>query len=292
MRTHLRRVHILKRSALVFIGATLFVASVGAQTQCAELRTGEDAQGRWQLLTPHVGGDVLRYTSSDQSCEFPLQGQAVSAPLVSHDADQAVVATRDGRVIGLPMRGRPWPLPSLRLQGHITAIALSGPGQTGVIAVATHGPDHLHMLSASLQSLQRLRLMDKTGRHTSPICALLVSPQRQSFVALFSDLTELWEVSYNPRAPEIGLGMVHDFQYREGHFVPGYLHPLRTALPWKVAVAGLDGDGHLVQLHGHPALPPAQAALSMVIHLDVRKPVTETARISGPLYTCGRVDLL
>ena len=177
----------------------------------------------------------------------------------------------------------------LQPDGRLTAWALSGPGQPTVLAVATAAPLALTFYSANLQVLQRVPLRDRTGQPGSPICTLLVSPQRQSFVAVFSATGELWELSYNPLAAEIGVGMVHDFQYREGHFVPGYLNPLRTALPWNAAAAGLDAGGHMVQLLSDPN---PQRAKALVIHLDVRKPVPETAHAAEPLRTCQDGSLL
>lgn len=177
----------------------------------------------------------------------------------------------------------------VRLDGRISAWAVSGPGQPTVIAVATRSPAVLSFLAADLQLMHRVPLRDRTGQPASSVCALLVSPQRQSFVAVFSATAELWELSYNPLAAEIGLGMVHDFQYREGHFVPGYLNPLRTALPWSVASAGLDVDGHLVQLDRRA---PTPASESLVVHLDVRKPVPETARLATQPKACVELGLL
>lgn len=175
------------------------------------------------------------------------------------------------------------------LDGRITTWALSAPGLPTVIAVATVAPVALIFLDTNLQRLQRLPLRDRTASQSSPICTLLVSPQRQSFVAIFSDMGELWELSYNPLAAEIGLGMVHDFQYREGHFVPGYLNPLRTSLPWTVAAAGLDAEGHTVQLRSRSAAPGGE---TLVIHLDVRKPVAEAVRTHAPLRVCEKQDVL
>lgn len=289
MRTRLRRVHILQRYALVFIGAMAWALNVSAQTHCADLQVSAQAHGQWQLTTPRDGGDVLRYDSADSRCEVPLHAPALAAPQAVPDTDQAVLALRDGRVLLLPQRGKPWPWQQLALEGRITAMAVSAPGQPTVIAVATAAPLALIFLNPSLQTLQRLRLIDKTAQYSSPICRLLVFPQRQSFVALFPGMAELWELSYNPQAAEIGLGMVHDFQYREGHFVPGYLNPLRTSLPWNVAAAGLDAEGHMVQLRSRFA---AQGGDTLVIHLDVRKPVTEAVRMSEPMRTCEDWNLL
>jgi hypothetical protein len=32
---------------------------------------------------------------------------------------------------------------------------------------------------------------------------------------------EVWEISYDPNAEPVAEGLVHDFQYKEGHFKPG-----------------------------------------------------------------------
>lgn len=286
MRTpHLQRVHVLQRGALVFFGLLVFLSMALAQPACTERQAGHPSQGRWQLVTspPRLSGDVLRYDSPQgPSCEVSLRGQAVAPPQALQGAQKTVVATRDGRVMVLPGQGPLWPWHQVQLDGRITAVAVSGAGSADVIAVATETPRYLHLLNGALQSLQRLPLVDRTAKQASSICALLVSAPRQSFVAVFSAMAELWELSYNPLAPEIGLGMVHDFQYREGHFVPGYLHPLRTALPWNAAAAGLDTDGHLVQLQGPGAATPEP----LVIHLDVRKRVADVARTAEPLQPC------
>ena len=290
MRARLRRVHILQRYALVFIGAVACVLPAWGQTHCADLSIDAQApQGQWRLATRRADGDVLRYDGAGSTCEVPLQGQVLEAPQTMPGTDQAAVALRDGRVILLPLRGKPWPWKQLALEGRITAVATSAPGQAAVLAVATRAPLALVFLGPDLQPLQRLLLVDKTALHSSAVCTLLVSPQRQSFVALFADMGELWELSYNPLAAEIGLGMVHDFQYREGHFVPGYLNPLRTALPWNVAAGGLDADGHMVQLHSRT---PVRGADTLVIHLDVRKPVTEAVHMAAPLRPCEKPKLL
>lgn len=177
----------------------------------------------------------------------------------------------------------------VQLDGHVTAWAVSTVGLPTVIAVATVSPAALIFFDTDLQLLQRLQLRDRSGGQSSPICALLVAPQRQSFVAIFSGMGELWELSYNPWAAEIGLGMVHDFQYREGHFVPGYLNPLRTVLPWNAAAARLDVDGHMVQLRKYQT---TQADGVLVIHLDVRKPVPETVRHATPWQVCEKPGAL
>ena len=53
---------------------------------------------------------------------------------------------------------------------------------------------------------------------------------RKSFVAALKDVPEVWEISYDPKAEPIATGYIHDYQYKEGSFVPGYLNPRRTQL--------------------------------------------------------------
>ena len=172
------------------------------------------------------------------------------------------------------------------LPGRITAAALSGPGPTPVIAVATAAPNALQVFNAQLQPLQNLRLVDRTSRVESPVCAIHVAASRQSFVLVFSSMPEMWELSYNPTAPEMGLGMVHDFQYREGHFVPGYLNPQRSSLPFVAAYSALGTTGHTV------ALRPHANAQTMWIHLDVRKPVADSGELAGDWRSCPASEAL
>ena len=174
------------------------------------------------------------------------------------------------------------------LPGRITAVAVSGPGQATVIAAATMAPYALHLFDQRLVPLQTLRLTDRAGKQESPVCAIHVAESRQSFVVVFSAISELWEVSYNPTAPEIGLGMVHDFQYREGHFVPGYLNPLRSALPFLPAQSALSGDGHAVLLRAPAAAGQTLALPSVELPLDVRKLIGAASENPTRWSDCSR----
>lgn len=172
------------------------------------------------------------------------------------------------------------------LTGRITATAVSGSGQSVVVAVATDAPLGLHFLDANLRLLQTLRLRDRSASFQSPVCTILVAEKRQSFVIVFSAMPELWEVSYNTASPEIGIGMVHDFQYREGHFVPGYLNPLRSSLPAVVRASALSVDGNAVLIRGIGQEGANAPAKEFLLHLDVRKPINEVQAPAYPLQSC------
>jgi hypothetical protein len=88
---------------------------------------------------------------------------------------------------------------------------------------------------------------------------------RMSFVAALKDVKELWEIAYDPKAAEIAEGFVHDFRYREGSFVAGFLNPRRTQL-----------DDYLDDFFFTPDYNEVMgasrdAAQGQVVHLDVRR---------------------
>lgn len=197
-----------------------------------------------------------------------------------------LTAKAAGNVLRVIQHGKTDQASALELPGRITALAVSGNGQAAVIAVATASPYALHLFDAALQPLQRLALADRSSKLQSAVCAIHVAELRQSFVVVFSGMPELWEVSYNPSSPEIGLGMVHDFQYREGHFVPGYLNPLRTALPFMAGAVALGNDGHTVLLREQKEPGAVEQPREAVIHLDVRKPIAPAGETWQKLQAC------
>lgn len=94
---------------------------------------------------------------------------------------------------------------------------------------------------------------------------------RESFVLYSAGLGEVWEISYNPSAPEIALGKIHDFQYREGAFAPGYLHPQRGKAE---GFTGLNLQA-LPAAHGLLGRTDGQV---LFYHLDVRRMIPPPPR--------------
>jgi hypothetical protein len=71
---------------------------------------------------------------------------------------------------------------------------------------------------------------NKERKESSRVSAVYDAAPRQSFVAALKDVPEVWEISYNPKADDIPVGMIHDFKYKEGSFIPGFLNPRRSFL--------------------------------------------------------------
>jgi mono/diheme cytochrome c family protein/DNA-binding beta-propeller fold protein YncE len=107
-------------------------------------------------------------------------------------------------------------------------VAVSPDGQH--VAVANYLPHTLVLLDGELKLLKSIPATDRDGKTSSRVSAVYDAGPRQSFVAALKDVPELWEVSYTRAAEDIPVGKIHDFQYREGAFVPAYLNPRRTQL--------------------------------------------------------------
>jgi len=112
-------------------------------------------------------------------------------------------------------------------------MAVSADGK--FIARATEQPGTLVLMDAELNVLKVHTVMDKNGKNASRVAAVHDAAPRKSFVVALKDVPEVWEVSYDPTSEDIAVGMVHDFQYKEGAFIRGYLNPRRSYLPQPVA---------------------------------------------------------
>jgi hypothetical protein len=68
------------------------------------------------------------------------------------------------------------------------------------------------------------------GAQSSRVSAVYDAAPRSSFVVALKDIPELWEISYDPQAPDIYDGLVHDYRMGEGLARRGYLNVRRTPL--------------------------------------------------------------
>ena len=149
------------------------------------------------------------------------------------------------------------------------------------VAVANYLPHTLVILDADLQLVKVLPVSDKAGKISSRVSAVYDAAPRQSFVAALKDLKEVWEISYNPAAPEIPAGAIHDFQYREGAFVPAFLHPQRSQLD-----DYLD-DFFFTQGYDEVMGASREAGKGQVINLDARKKIADLALPGMPHLGSG-----
>ena len=188
---------------------------------------------------------------------FPSRFALHGGPKFSPDGRYVYFASRDGWISKYDL----WRLEMLaEVRAGINArnAAVSADGR--YVMVANYLPHTIVVLDADLNFVKQI---DAGSR----VSAVYDAPPRRSFVAALKDVAELWEISYDPQAPDIPAGLVHDYRLKEGAFVPGFLNPRRTRLddvlddffftPDYAQVVGTQRDGS----HGQ------------VVQLDVRRAI-------------------
>jgi cytochrome c553 len=147
---------------------------------------------------------------------FALHG----GPKFSPDGRFVYFASRDGWISKFDL----WNLKTVaevRAGINTRNAAVSGDGR--YVMVANYLPHTLVVLDADLDLVKVLSA-------PSRVSAVYDAAPRRSFVAAMKDAPELWEISYDPKAEAVASGLVHDYRYKEGAFVPGFLNPRRTPL--------------------------------------------------------------
>ena len=206
-----------------------------------------------------LDGDKLEPIHRFQS-RFALHG----GPKFTPDGRYVFFASRDGWISKFDI----W---NLKMVAEVRAgintrnAAVSGDGK--YVAVANYLPHTLVIMDADLNVLKVIAVTDKDGKQSSRVSAVYTAEPRRSFVAALKDVKELWEISYDPKAPEIPVGMIHDFKYREGAFLPGFLNPKRSVL-----------DDYLDDFFFTPDYNEVMGASreggkGQVVHLDVRRSI-------------------
>ncbi len=201
---------------------------------------------------------------------FPTRFALHGGPKFTPDGRYVFFASRDGWITKYDL----W---NLKVVAEVRAgintrnAAVSGDGKW--VAVANYLPHSLVILDADLNLKKILPVADKDGKVSSRVSAVYDAAPRQSFVAALKDVKEVWEVSYNPSAPDLPAGMIHDFKYKEGAFVPGFLNPQRSQLD-----DYLD-DFYFTQgydeVMGASRNDSKSAVSGQVVNLDARKKIAD-----------------
>ncbi len=197
---------------------------------------------------------------------IPTRYALHGGPKFSPDGRFVYLASRDGWISKLDL----W---NLKIVAEIRAgintrnVAVSGDGK--VIAVANYLPHTLVLLDADLNPLKTHPVVGQDGKESSRVSAVYDALPRKSFVAALKDIPEVWEISYDPKAEDIPVGKIHDFQYKEGAFIPGFLNPRRTFL-----AEPLD-DFFFAQDYSELMGASREAGKGQVVNLDVRKKVAD-----------------
>ncbi len=177
------------------------------------------------------GGDhhvtILDGDKLEPIARFPSRFALHGGPKFTPDGRYVFFASRDGWISKYDL----WNLAmvaEVRAGINTRNAAVSSDGK--YVMVANYLPHSLVVLDADLRLVKSIPTFDREGRKTSRVSAVYDAAPRKSFIAALKDVPEVWEISYDPKAPDIPAGLVHDYQYKEGAFVPGFLNPRRTVL--------------------------------------------------------------
>jgi DNA-binding beta-propeller fold protein YncE/cytochrome c553 len=197
---------------------------------------------------------------------FPSRFALHGGPKFTPDGRYVYFASRDGWVSKFDLYNLKT-VAEVRAGINTRNAAVSGDGR--YVMVANYLPHTLVLLDADLNLMKVLEVKDRAGRTTSRVSAVYDASPRRSFVAALKDIPEVWEISYDERAEPIAAGLVHDFRYQEGAFIPGRFNPRRTLLD-----DYLD-DFFFDQSYAYVIGAARDGGSGQVVNLDVRRRIAE-----------------
>ncbi len=268
---------------LLLLAALLY--PLGALAQPASLVDGRD-----MFLLVEAGGHRLSLFDAERRAvteridsDHALQG----APQFAPDGRHAFFATADGWVVKLGL----WPLrvaAQARVGIDLRAIVLSGDGRW--LLAGNAAPRTAVLLDAELQPVKTLAAQTLDGQRDSRVAGVLDVAARRSFVVALQDIAELWEISYDPQAPPIYDGLVHDYQMGEAIARPGYHNVRRTPLDAPLgALASGPNAAYVVGATAPDANDADGAARAVVVNLDVRRAIARLPIAGAPNPAGGLV---
>jgi len=144
---------------------------------------------------------------------FPSRFALHGGPKFSPTGRFVYFASRDGWITKFDIY-------SLQVVAEIRAgintrnLALSGDGK--YVMVGNYLPHSLVVLDA--RDLKPVRLIPVIDRHgqSSRVSAVYTARPRNSFIVALKDIREIWELSYDPDAPPVFEGMVHNYSEADG----------------------------------------------------------------------------
>jgi mono/diheme cytochrome c family protein/DNA-binding beta-propeller fold protein YncE len=199
-------------------------------------------------------------------------------PKFSPDGRFVYFASRDGWVSKYDL----WNLRTVaeaRVGVNTRNIAVSSDGR--YVLAGNYLPHTLVLLDADLNFVKLIPVLDQAGRRSSRVSAVYDAAPRRSFVVALKDIPELWEISYDERAEPIAAGLVHDYRYKEGAFLPGKLNPRRTVLE------ELLDDFFFTRGYGELLGAAREGGKGQVVNLDVRRKIASVEVPGMPHLASG-----
>ena len=203
-------------------------------------------------------------------------------PKFTPDGRYVFFASRDGWVSKFDI----WNLKTvaeIRAGINTRNLAVSSDGKH--VAVANYLPRTLVMLDGDLNLIKVIEARSLQGDQTSRVSAVYDAAPRKSFVAAMKDIKELWEISYDPAAPPVFDGFVHDFKMGEGLGKPGFLYPRRIMLD--NVLDDFFFDQSYANLIGASRGANGEGGFGQVVNLDIRRKIADIPLAGMPHLGSG-----
>lgn len=198
---------------------------------------------------------------------FPSRYALHGGPKFSPDGRYVFFASRDGWISKFDL----WNLKTVaevRAGLNTRNAAVSGDGKW--VMVANTLPHTLVLFDAELRLVKVIEARDHTGARSSRVSAVYDAAPRKSFIAAMRDIPEVWEISYDEQAEPIAAGLIHDYRYREGAFLPGRFNARRILLEDVL-------DDFFFTPDFRQVVGASRAGRGQVVHLDVRRKIADLA---------------
>lgn len=206
-----------------------------------------------------LDGDKL-----ERLTRFPTHYALHGGPKFTPDGRYVFFASRDGWVTKYDL----WNLTTVaevRVGINTRNIAVSGDGKW--VIAGNYLPHTLVVLDARDLALVKLISVADRSSRTSRVSAVYDAAPRKSFVAALKDVAEVWELTYDPKAPPVYEGYVHDYRYGEGVAEKGAF-PVR-----RIVLDEVLDDFFFDQNYEHLIGASRDAGKGQVVNLDVRRKI-------------------
>jgi len=206
-----------------------------------------------------VDGDKL-----ERLARFPTRFALHGGPKFTPDGRYVFFASRDGWVTKYDL----WNLQTVaevRAGINTRNIAVSGDGKW--VIAGNYLPHTLVVLDARDLSLVKLIPVADKGGRTSRVSAVYDAAPRKSFIVALKDIPEVWELTYDPKAPPVYDGLVHDYRMGEGLAEKGPF-PVR-----RIVLDDVLDDFFFDQKYDHLIGASREAGKGQVVNLNVRRKI-------------------
>jgi len=193
---------------------------------------------------------------------FPTRYALHGGPKFTPDGRYVFFASRDGWVTKYDL----WNLKTVaevRAGINTRNIAVSGDGKW--VIAGNYLPHTLVVLDARDLSLVKLIPVADKGGKPSRVSAVYDAAPRKSFVVALKDIPEVWEIPYDPKAPPVYEGYVHDYRMGEGVAEKGPF-PVR-----RIVLDDVLDDFFFDQSYDHLIGASREAGKGQVVNLNVRR---------------------